>query len=296
MSPAPLPLPTPSDLAIRVRDWRFGRGAVARRWWLGGDPVATAWHNALSATFPRGEAFFIEAVKAHRKGTPAPLAAAIRAFVAQEVNHSREHLAFNRLIAEAGYDLSGIDQRVADLLALTRGRPVILNLATTIALEHFTAMLAHDLLANPSAYAGADPDALALWRWHAIEEVEHKGVAYDTWLHATQGWSRWRRWRLRCLMMLLITRLFLGNRIVDTLDLLAQDGITGAGARLRVGWWLCGRPGVLRRIFPAWAGYFRPGFHPWRRDDRALIAPVEAEVAQVSIRDSTGGRPDITPA
>ena len=76
MSPAPLPLPTPSDLAIRVRDWRFGRRAAPARWWLGGDPVATAWHNALSATFPRGEAFFIAAVKAHRKGAPAPLATA----------------------------------------------------------------------------------------------------------------------------------------------------------------------------------------------------------------------------
>ena len=278
----PTPQPTPADLAITVRDWRFGRGKTPGRWWLGGDPVATEWHNALSATFPRGEAFFIEAVKAHREGAPAPLAAAIRAFTAQEVNHSREHLAFNRLAAEAGYDLSGIDQRVADLLALTQGRPAIVNLATTIALEHFTAMLAHDLLTNPAVYAGADPDTLALWRWHAIEEIEHKGVAFDTWLHATQGWSRWRRWRLRCLMMLLITRLFVGNRIADTLDLLRQDGITGGSARLRVLWWLFGAPGVLRRVFPAWLGYFRPGFHPWHHDDRALIAPVEAEVAMVA--------------
>ena len=275
------PLPTPADLTIRVRDWRFARKAPPQRWWLGGDPVATAWHNALSATFPRGEAFFIEAVRAHREGAPASLAAAIRAFVGQEVNHSREHLAFNRLAAEAGYDLSGIDQRVTALLGRMRGRPVILHLATTIALEHFTAMLAHDLLARASAYAGADADTLALWRWHAIEEIEHKGVAFDTWLHATRSWSRWRRWRLRCVMMLLITRMFVRNRIADTLDLLRQDGITGAGAQLRVLWWLFGSPGTLRRVFPAWLGYFRPGFHPWHRDDRALIAPAEAEAAPV---------------
>lgn len=284
--------PTPADLVIRVRDWRFGRRAAPARWWLGGDPVATAWHTALSATFPRGEAFFIEAVKHHRKGAPAPLANAIRAFIAQEVNHSREHIAFNRLAMEAGYDLSRIDQRVADLLALTRKRPAILNLATTIALEHFTAMLAHDLLANPAAYAGADPETLALWRWHAIEEIEHKGVAFDTWLHATQGWERWRRWRLRCLMMLLITRLFIGNRITDTLDLLAQDGITGLRARVRVLWWLFGSPGTLRRVFPAWASYFRPGFHPWRHDDRGLLAPAEAEAA----RAHTEAAPETTPA
>ena len=271
--------PTPADLTITVRDLRFGRGTAPARWWLNGDPIATAWHNALSATFPRGEAFFIEAVKAHRDGVSEQLAADIRAFITQEVNHTREHIAFNRLASEAGYDLSGIDRRLADLLALTRGRPVILNLATTMALEHFTAMLAHDLLARPQHYAGADPATLALWRWHAIEEVEHKGVAYDTWAHATRHWSRWKRWRLKSLMMLVITRLFLTNRIVDTLDLLAQDGLTGTRVKLRVLWWLFGRPGLLRRISPAWVRFFLPGFHPWREDDRALIATAEAEVS-----------------
>ena len=57
--------PTPADLTITVRDERFNRGTSPRRWWAG-EPFGTAWHNALSATFPRGEAFFIEAVKAHR--------------------------------------------------------------------------------------------------------------------------------------------------------------------------------------------------------------------------------------
>ena len=76
------------------------------RWWLNGDPVATAWFNALSATFPRGEAFFIEAVKAHREGAPPQLAEEIRSFIIQEVNHSREHVAFNRIATEAGYDMA----------------------------------------------------------------------------------------------------------------------------------------------------------------------------------------------
>ena len=43
--------PTPADLEIVVRDRRFLRGAEPRRWWLNGDPIATAWFNALSATF-----------------------------------------------------------------------------------------------------------------------------------------------------------------------------------------------------------------------------------------------------
>ena len=76
---------------ITVRDRRFGRGAVQERWWAGGDPIATAWFNALSATFPRGETLFVDAVKAFRADAPPQLAAEIRAFVKQEVNHTREH-------------------------------------------------------------------------------------------------------------------------------------------------------------------------------------------------------------
>ena len=53
-------LMTPTDLTITPRDRRFGRDRRAQRHWLNGDPIATAFFNALSITFPRGEAFFIE--------------------------------------------------------------------------------------------------------------------------------------------------------------------------------------------------------------------------------------------
>ena len=269
-------VPTPADLAITVRDLRFAKPVAAARWWVGGDPVASAWMYALSATFPRGEAFFVESVKAHRDGAPPMLAEDIRAFVRQEVNHSREHIAFNRAAADAGYDLSAIDGRVADHLAMVRQRPPIVNLAATMALEHFTAMMAHQFLGDPAYFAGVEDSAAELWQWHAIEEIEHKGVAYDTWLHATRGWSRWRRWKLKSLMMLIVSRNFVTNRIADTLELLAQDGLVGPRWRARVAWHLVGRPGILRRMLPEWLGYFLPGFHPWNRDDRALIGRHEA--------------------
>lgn len=262
------------DIAITVRDRRFA-DAMRARWWLAGDPVATAWHNALSATFPRGEAFFIESVRACREGAPPRLEAEIRAFIRQEVNHTREHLAFNRLAEGAGYDLSRIDARVAELIGQTKGRPPAVNVAITMALEHFTAMFAHEFLARPAHFAGAEPEAAALWRWHAVEEIEHKAVACDTFRHATRAWPARRRWLVRALTMELVTRKFLHNRWVDALDLLAQDGITRWRARARLLHYLLVRPGVLRRIFPAWLGYFRPGFHPWHHDDRALIAAAE---------------------
>ena len=264
-----------ASAGFAIRDLRFLRETRPARWWLNGDPVATAWFNALSGTFPRGEAMFVEAVKAHRNGAPPLLAEQIRCFIVQEVNHSREHIALNRIATEAGYDMARIDRHVEELMDQLKGRPAILDLAATMALEHYTAMMAHEFLAHPEHFAGSDPEVAALWRWHAIEEIEHKAVAYDTWLHATRSWSRWRRWKVKSLMMLVVTRNFLGHRIGDALDLLGQDGIPRGKARRRLLAYLIWQPGVLRRIFPAWLAYFMPGFHPWNLDDRALIAKAE---------------------
>ena len=267
--------PAPTDLSITVRDMRFARKQKPARWWLASDPVATAWYNCLSGTFPRGEAYFIDSVKAHREGVPPKLAEEIRRFVVQEVNHTREHLAFNRIAADAGYDMAHIDHRVEEMLQKHADRPVILNLAATMALEHYTAMMAHEMLANSAHFAGADPEVAGMWRWHAMEEIEHKGVAYDTWLHATRNWSRWKRWKVKSLLMLLVTKNFLFRRIIDTLYLLEQDGITGPKAKWRLFTFLVIKPGMLRRIFPAWVAYFLSGFHPWNLNDRKLIAEAE---------------------
>ena len=270
---------SPADLAIRVRDRRFGRDARQERWWLAGDPIATAWFNALSATFPRGETLFIDAVKAFREGAPPRLASEIRAFVKQEVNHTREHLAFNRAAVDAGYDLAEIDARVERLLADVYARPKIAWLAVTMALEHFTAMFAHEFLSHPEHFGGAEHEQAELWRWHAAEEIEHTGVAYDTWLHATKDWSRWKRWKVKSLLMLVITKRFVTHRFRDAKELLAQDGIAGWRATAGLLWYVFGKPGILRRIFPAWCAYFLPGFHPWNLDDRALIARYDSEFA-----------------
>ena len=239
--------------AIVVRDRRFGRGEPVARWWCNGDPIATAWLNSLSASFPRGEALFIESVKLFRDGAPPALEREIRAFIQQEVNHSREHLALNRAVSEAGYDTAAMDARIAENTDVARARPPIVQLAVTIALEHFTAMFAHVFLTDPEAFFDPRRPHAAIWRWHAVEEIEHKGVAYDTFIHAT------------------------------------QDGITGWRARARLMWYVFGYPGVMRRIIPAWLAYFMPGFHPWNRDDRALIARYEGEFAEWRSSPGRGG-------
>jgi hypothetical protein len=270
---------TPLDLTITPRDRRFGRGAQTNRWWLAGDPVGSALYDALSITFPKGEAFFVESVRAFREGAPPKLAAEIKAFTTQEVMHSREHVQFNRRAVEAGYDMSNLERNVDERLEVSKTRHPIVNLAATMALEHFTAILAHQLLKDPRHLAGADAESANLWRWHSIEEIEHKGVAYDTWLHATRGWPRFKRWSVKARVMLYVTRNFIVDRSAGAIDLLRQDGITGPKAWARLMWHVWVRPGMFRKIMGAWFAFFLPGFHPWNEDDRALIAKAEAALA-----------------
>ena len=271
------PTSTPEELALIVRDERFCRDKQPARWWLNGDPVATAWYNSVSASLPRGEAFFIDTLKNFRDDIPAKYADDVKSFVKQEINHTREHLAFNRLTEDHGYDVASIDKGITEMLALAEGRPREVNLAVAIALEHFAATIGHRLLTDPRYLEGADPDVADLWRWHATEEIEHKGVAYDTWNHATRDWSKWKRWKLRSLMMLIVTGRFFKHRWEDSMNLLAQDGITGWKARWGLFTYLTFKPGVVRRIFPAWLAYFKPGFHPWDHDDRELIRIHEGD-------------------
>jgi predicted metal-dependent hydrolase len=272
-------LPTPAELSITPRDRRFGRSAAAPRLWHGGRVEATAIYNALSTTFPKGEAFFVESVRAFRDGAPPKLAEEIRAFTTQEAIHSREHDAFNKRAADSGYDLNRLEAQVEKRLEVTRMRPPVVSLAATMALEHFTAILARQLLADPRHLEGADEETAALWRWHALEEIEHKGVAYDTWLNATRHWPRWKRWRLKLRVMLYVTRNFLVDRTAGALELMRQDGVTGPRA-----WWLLlgylwVKPGRFRKIAGAWFRYFLPGFHPWNQDDRALLEGDDASLA-----------------
>lgn len=269
---------TPADLTITPRDLRFGREEKRSRWWLGGDPFGSAWHNSLSLTFPQGEAFFIETVRRFRDDVPSELKSQIEAFIKQEVFHSREHLAFNRQVTEAGYETRHMDDWVRDQLNQTRAQHPVAQLCVTIALEHFTAIFAHLMLKHTELFDGASDEARRMWLWHAVEEVEHKAVAFDTYLHVTRALKPRKRWAIRSLVFWRVSYRLVRFRSRDALQLLAQDGITGWRARLGLARYLIAKPGILRRVFPLWLSYFRPGFHPWDHDDRALIRRTLAEL------------------
>jgi predicted metal-dependent hydrolase len=266
---------TPADLTITPRNLQLDRNTRNVRWWHGGDPIATAYFNALSAAFPQGETFFIESVRRFRDSVEEPLRQQIVAFVQQESMHTREHVVFNRLIKSAGYDTAAMDAETRRRVDEARNRPPLVQLCLTVALEHFTAIMAHSLLTEAQPLPGAPPEVLRLWQWHAIEEIEHKAVAYDTFVAVTRHWSPLRRWALRCHIMALVSLQFWYSNFQRMADFFRQDGMNTAGTWWRVAKYLLVKPGMMRRIFWDYLRFYSPRFHPWHRDDRKLIGEIE---------------------
>jgi predicted metal-dependent hydrolase len=170
---------TPANIAVIPRDLHFRTESARGAAWLGGDPVATAVFNALSLTFPDGERMFIESVRAFRSGLQGKLAEDARAFIAQEAIHSREHASLNAHLDRRHYPVERIEGSVRRRLAFLRKLGPMRMLGVTIALEHFTAMLADLFDSDPQLWNGTPEEILRLWRWHAMEETEHKAVAFD---------------------------------------------------------------------------------------------------------------------
>jgi predicted metal-dependent hydrolase len=270
---------TPADLVINPRNVMLGRGRRWQRWWKNADPVATAFYNSLSAVFPEGEAFFIESVRYYRDSVPPDLQMAIDAFTRQEAVHSREHAYFNKQVREAGYDTSYIDADLAKWRAQAKGDAADVNLAITVATEHLTAIIAHAFLKDDRHFRHDSAETAQLWKWHAIEEIEHKAVAFDTFFAVTRDLTRYERWKFRSLVLLLTTGQFLEERVRYMKQFFIQDGIDKPTIWMRTFWYLLVYPGIVRQVFPAWLSFFRPSFHPWLHDDRALIAKTEATLA-----------------
>jgi predicted metal-dependent hydrolase len=234
--------------------------------WMAGDRVLTRFMEALSMLFPEGERFFVESVARYRDQIVDPvLQKQVTAFAAQEGMHAAEHHKYN--VRAAGERTAGYEA-IAGHLRHPLARRVLSpmnRLAITVALEHFTAMMADELLKNPAYEKLMDPEHAKLWLWHAVEETEHKAVAFDVYRAVGGGYLR------RASMMQLMTFLFIVASARLLAGLLWNDGSQkrpNLSRFIEVGFV---SPGFFRNCFPAWLDYFRPSFHPWQRENSDLI-------------------------
>ena len=170
--------------AISITPRRMGftfKGLEDQPYWFDNDPVLTHVLNVMSLTFPDGERFFVDSVRALRDQAKGPdRQKDISGFIGQEAMHGREHEEYNDFVAQAGIPLHAQEAFVARLLkAVQDYSPQSFQLAATVALEHLTAILGGGLLDLPEILEGADDGYKAIWNWHALEETEHKAVCFD---------------------------------------------------------------------------------------------------------------------
>ncbi|HTK98302.1 MAG TPA: metal-dependent hydrolase [Pseudomonadales bacterium] len=260
---------TPVEVPINPRHPEFDLADCLSRDWHGNDPFRTAFFNSLSLTFPKGEKFFIDSVRAFQRGVHDPkLSQEIRGFIGQEAIHSREHKQMNDVLCSArGYDANYMDARLdRDTAWANENLEPITRLGATVTTEHLTAILGNALLTNPAWLDGADPRMAELWRWHAIEEVEHKAVAFDTYI-ASGGTRKALRTMLRLETWQLLRHVFAGMRMMLRADgLHLKPSIWWGGMK-----WLFGKSGILRAVVPEWRDFMRADFHPWDANNRELI-------------------------
>src|SRR5438067_3711996 len=268
LGPAQAPTPSVPTRAMEFDAWLDD---LPKHFAADGDIVTSHVLAVLSSVFPDGEDYFVRSVEAVRDRIEDPaLREDVEGFIGQESMHGREHRALNERLAELGYPTRAIGTYVQRLTAFReRHQNEKANLAVTAALEHYTATLAETLLTDPAARAEIGHDGVRyLLLWHALEEAEHKAVAFDVY-RQTGGTER-----MRVTTMWLTHLTFVLETSIWTVISLAMD----RDARrhpLRVTrslWRMRRSPFVARRAARQLAQYHRRGFHPNDRDTTQLIA------------------------
>ncbi len=259
----------PDGVHVTYRRMHFDLDERVPVYWHSGDPGKTHFFTALSLLFPEGEKFFIDSVRHFEDADLDPSTREeVREFVKQEAHHTYQHQIYNRLIAARGLNLDRYEALIRRALRLVRRLfSHKVQLAITVALEHFTAVLANQLLTN-----GMHPAVKPLWLWHAVEETEHKAVCFD--VYQQVGGKYWMR-------VIVMARILIGFPFIITLF---QLSLLMSDLRLRSfrAMWMSfrfiwGRGGFVRGVLPELKAYFRRDFHPWEVDNRELIPAWTAE-------------------
>jgi uncharacterized protein len=250
--------------------------AIPKHFAADGDLISSHIIAALSSVFPDGEDFFVRSVRHFRDQITDPvLKREVAGFIGQEAVHGREHRALNDRLDALGYPAKRIERVVKWSLGVReRMMKPIGNLASTAALEHYTATLAEILLSNEEARRLlGSPEVADVFVWHALEENEHKAVAFDVY-KAVGGTERTRR-----ITMNIITVGFLGGMTVQVVLSLLGDRETYRRGRLRKSLGrLRDNPIFTREVWRRLRDYNRSDFHPDDHDTEALLETWREEL------------------
>ena len=265
----------PDNHTIIPRDIQFKFDDNTPKVWFGGDLFKTAFFNALFTLFPPGEDFFVRSV-AHYRGQvkDQKQQQEVTNFIIQEGIHSRCHQDHLDILDRQGYKSLKRENKFinAGMLWMNKRLPRF-SLASTVALEHFTAMLSNQAFVHADLFVDpAHEDFLPLFKWHALEELEHKAVAFDVYKIINGGYL------LLMSAMLLATVGLAGFTLIRMVPLLYKDGVLFKWKTWQKGLpFLYGRQGIFTISWRHYLKFYNPNFHPWQIQDYFLADQVREE-------------------
>ncbi len=251
-------------------------------WIVDDDPIFSHFLATLSAVFPRGEEFFVASVRRHRDvvADDPELKEQVRGFIGQEAMHGREHRRLNQRLGELGYRTERADATIGVLVdVIARIPPSVVPIAATAAAEHYTGLLAESVLADRSTRETlfGQPAIESMIAWHALEELEHKNVAFDVMEAAGGGYVvRVAGFALTTSVLAAYVALEWGRSVWEDRAIITPAQRRNFARNLR-------RQRLLDpRMLPALFAYLRPGFHPDDTDTDALIDEWRTRLADVA--------------
>lgn len=261
-----------------VRRQKFSFNSLPVNWFDKNEVLTGLW-NALSLTFPEGETFFVRSVRPFQLTVKDEvLRQEIRNFIGQEAAHGKEHRVLNKALNDQGFkNIDQLEDEVRILLkAANKHLPANVKLAATCALEHFTAILAEQLILDDSHLKNMDKSIRDLWIWHAVEESEHKHVAFDVYQEVYGDYV------VRVATMLLAS-VILGLVVFNfQFRLLSQIhhqfDIVGWTNTFK---YLFTEEKLAIRLLPMYLDYFKKDFHPSDNDTEELLQLREELISKV---------------
>ncbi|PCN59927.1 metal-dependent hydrolase [Acinetobacter sp. YT-02] len=232
------------------------------RYWFAGDPFLTRMFDALSLTFPDGERYFIQSVRLFRDQIQDPdLKQRVADFIRQEAQHGIAHDKMNQVMKDQGMPVDQFIQRLNKVFKFElKYRSPQYNIAMTAAAEHLTALMAETFYGEKETLQDAHPYVRALFAWHAIEEMEHRDVAFDVMQQVGNMPEVTRK-----MALVLTTGLMFGFTLYRANVMLKCDGFNRT-QRLKMNvrglQWLFGKQGKLRKMQSQYRDWFKPDFHP----------------------------------
>ncbi len=266
-----------SKLPIERRRVKFALDDMTNKYYYGGNPQISAFFVALSVGFPPGEAEFIKSVKLFEDQITDPkLREEVQNFAHQEAHHSLQHKLLNKKLVELGYDISPIEKVFHEKLAKReRDWSPEQRLARTVAAEHVTATWAHWSLENEHRMQPFPESMRRMLQWHAIEEIEHKSVAFDVYSHCVDN-RRLLNWQYRYFLYYE----FPLTLTLTTRGLLKQQGYKATAEDRKVFRdFLFAKDGMVGGQMKHYRAFTKKGFHPWALDDSGLVNDWKGELS-----------------